>query len=237
MARQKGAQGMTGWAEYVLAFAAFLGSHAVPARPRLRGWLIARLGRMGYVIAFSALSTALLFWLIFAAGRAPFVPLWDQAVWHRWLVNLAVPLAIVLGSFGIGAPNPFAFEGRSSGYDPEHPGIVGFARQPLLWALLLWAGAHLLANGDLAHVILFGAFGGFALIGMTVQERRKRRLWGQPEFDRLAARSSAFPFAALIQGRWRPSGFPSITRLVIAVLSWAVLWYLHAPVIGVSPVP
>jgi uncharacterized membrane protein len=228
---------MTGWVEYILAFAAFLGSHAVPARPRLRGWLIARLGRVGYVVAFSTLSTALLFWLIFAAGRAPFIPLWDQATWQRWLVNIAVPLAIVLGTFGVGAPNPFAFEGRATGFDPDRPGIVGLARQPLLWALLLWAGVHLLANGDLAHVILFGSFGAFALIGMTVQERRKRRIWGAPEFERLAARSSAFPFAALIQGRWRPDAFPSVIRLGIAALVWALLWFLHAPVIGVSPLP
>ncbi|MEZ5883312.1 MAG: NnrU family protein [Paracoccaceae bacterium] len=228
---------MTGWTEFILAFAAFLGSHAIPARPRLRGWLIARMGRAGYVAVFSTLSTALLFWLIFAAGRAPFVPLWDQAPWQRWFVNLAVPLAIMLGTFGIGAPNPFAFEGRDTGYDPRRPGIVGLVRQPLLWALLLWAGAHLLVNGDLAHVILFGSFAAFALIGMAMLERRKRRQWGDDEFRRLAAHSSPIPFAALLAGRWCPSSGPSLIRLGVAVLAWAALWHLHAPVIGVSPLP
>jgi uncharacterized membrane protein len=59
---------------------------------------------------------------------------------------------------------------------------------PLL--LALWSGAHVAPNGDVAHVVLFGLFAGFALAGMGMADRRKRRLMGDAEWTRLAARTS-----------------------------------------------
>ncbi|MDO5706834.1 MAG: NnrU family protein [Paracoccus sp. (in: a-proteobacteria)] len=137
---------MSGWGEYILAFAAFLGSHVIPARPGLRGGLIAALGRRGYIAAYSLLSLGLLYWLIVAAGRAPVVPLWDQAIWQRWLVNLAMLLAVLAATCA--------------------PGLSGLMR-----AFALWAGAHLMANGDLAHVLFFGLLLAYALAGMARQGR------------------------------------------------------------------
>ncbi|MBD3801836.1 MAG: NnrU family protein [Thioclava sp.] len=228
---------MTGWSEFILAGMLFLASHAIPSMPKLKAALVRGLGQRGWVIGFSLLSTALLFWVIFAAGRAPYVEIWPQKTWARWLVNIAMPLAILLGSFGVGAPNPFAFEARASGFDPVHPGIAGLTRQPLLWAIAIWAAAHLVANGDLAHLILFGAFALFTAMGLRALEARKRRQMGETEWQRLSARTGLIPGAALVVGRWRPKGWPSPTRLIVAVLVWVTLYHLHAPVIGVSPQP
>ncbi|WP_415184207.1 NnrU family protein [Phaeovulum sp.] len=226
-----------GWGEYLLAFAAFLGSHAIPSRPGLKAWLMAHLGRKGYVTVFSLLSTALLFWLIFAAGRAPYVELWGWAHWQIWLVNLTMPVVVVLSVFGIGTPNPLSFGGRSNGFDPEHPGIAGVVRHPLLWALLLWSLAHLIANGDLAHALLFGGFAAFSVMGMKLIDRRHTRVWGAEEFMKMTARTSTLPFAAWISGRWHPQQGPSIFRLLISVAVWLALLLLHPSVIGVSPLP
>ncbi|KEO54224.1 NnrU family protein [Thioclava pacifica] len=228
---------MDGWSEFILAGMLFLASHAIPSMPKLKAALVRRLGPRGWVIAFSLLSTGLLFWVIYAAGRAPYVEIWPQEIWARWLVNLAMPMAILLGSFGLGTPNPFAFEGRTTGFDPVHPGIAGLTRQPLLWAIAIWAGAHLVANGDLAHVILFGAFALFTAMGMRTLEARKRRQMGETTWQRLSARTAMIPGAALLAGRWRPQRWPSPIRLVAAVLVWAALYHLHTPVIGVSPQP
>ncbi|MDO5630713.1 MAG: NnrU family protein [Paracoccus sp. (in: a-proteobacteria)] len=148
---------MSGWSEYILAFAAFLGSHVIPARPGLRGALIAALSRRGYVIAYSLLSLGLLYWLIVAAGRAPVVPLWDHAIWQRWLVNLAMPLAVLAAACA--------------------PGLSGLMR-----GFAIWAGAHLIANGDLAHVLFFGLLLAYALAGMARQ--------GQPEWRFTPARAA-----------------------------------------------
>ncbi|MBD3787440.1 MAG: NnrU family protein [Sphingomonadales bacterium] len=226
-----------GWIEFIVAGLAFMASHLIPANPRIKGLFVAVLGPRGWIWGFSLISVGLLFWVIFAAGRAPFIELWPQAGWMRWAVNLAMPVAITLGTFGVAAPNPFAFEGRATGFDPARPGIAGVVRQPLLWALILWSGAHLLANGDLAHAVLFGTFLIFSLMGLRAMEARRARLWGAAEFDRLAARTSAWPLQALIMGRWRPGSPPDLIRTVLAMLIWAALWHLHAPVIGVTPAP
>lgn len=226
-----------GWGETLAAFAAFFGSHALPARPALKARIVAVLGRTGYAIGFSVLSTLLLGWLIVATGRAPFVELWAPALWQRWLVNLTMPLVIVLGSFGIGAPNPFAFEGRAAGFDPARPGIAGLTRQPLLWALLLWSLAHLLANGDLAHGLLFGSFAALAVAGFGLVERRRRNATGAAEWARLTAHTSLVPFVALLMGRWRPSGPPEMLRSGLVLSIWGALLWLHPMLIGASPLP
>ena len=225
------------WIEFTLAMLVFLASHRVPAALGLRQALVLRLGMAGYVTVFSLVSLGLFWWLIVAAGRAPFVPIWDQAPWHRWAVNLVVPGAILLATLGIGAPNPFAFEGRALGFDPARPGIAGLTRQPLLWALALWAGAHLLANGDLAHLLLFGTFLAMALAGLPLAERRKRRALGNAKWHRLVAQTALVPFGALLVGRWHPQAAPPWRRMMLAVGIWALLWHLHLPVIGVTPAP
>lgn len=230
---------MAGWAEFIAALAAFTASHALPSLPGARGWLVARMGRGGYGAAFGILSALLLIWLIAAAGRAPFVPLWDQAPWMRWVPNLVMPGVCVLAALAIGARNPFSFEGRAQGFDAARPGIAGLARHPLLWALLVWALAHLLVNGDLAHGVLFGGFAAMAVAGMAVQDARHRRAWGAAEWARLSARSSALPLAAWLSGRWQP-GLPArgdLLRVAAGLLVWVALWHLHLPVIGASPVP
>lgn len=228
---------MLGWIEFAIAMALFMASHRIPAALGAKERLVAALGPRGYTVLFSLISTGLLLWVIWAAGRAPVVPLWPQSGAARWAVNLVMPLVLALIAFGTAAPNPFAFEGRAQGFVPERPGVAGLTRQPLLWGLLLWSLVHLWANGDLAHVILFGSFAAFSLLGLRIVEARRRRVLGAERWARLSAHTGLVPFAALLSGRWRPAAAPSLPRLALAILAWAALWALHAPVIGPSPAP
>lgn len=228
---------MAGWGEFGAAFAVFLLSHALPARPPVRRRLASLLGERGYLLCYSLVSVGMLAWLVVAAGRAPFVLLWPYAAWQAWVVNLVMPLVCLLVAGAVAAPNPLSFGGPAAGFDPARPGIAGVARHPLLWALALWAAAHAVANGTLAHLALFGSFAGFALAGMRIIDRRKRRQLGAAEWARLAARTSAWPCAALLDGRWRPAAWPGLGRLAAGLLLWLALLHLHAPVIGVSPLP
>jgi uncharacterized membrane protein len=228
---------MGGWGELLAAFAAFLLSHALPARPALRRRLAGVLGERGYLLAYSLVSLGVLAWLVAAAGRAPHVELWPPAPWQAWVPNLLMPAACLLVAFAVGAPNPLSFGGRATGFDPDRPGIAGVARHPLLLAIALWAGAHAVPNGNLAHVLLFGAFAGFALLGMRIIDRRRRRQMGEAAWAALAARSSAWPLAALLDGRWRASALPSPVRLGAGLLLWLALLAAHPAAIGVSPLP
>lgn len=219
------------WLEFTLAFGTFFLTHSLPLRHGLRARLTAALGRRGFTLAYSALSLAALAWLIGAAGRAPFVPLWDWSAWQL-LVPLVVmlPVCLIL-ALAIGRPNPFSFGGtRNDRFDPARPGIVRLHRHPLLLALVLWAAAHVVPNGDLAHVLLFGTFALFALIGMRLVDRRKRREMGAAWPRLHAAVGQSAP-------AWRGMSAQTGARLALGSALYAGLIWLHLPVIGVSPLP
>jgi len=220
-----------GWFEFGCAYAVFFLSHSIPVRPPVRPRLEARLGRTGFTLAYSVLSLGVLAWLIGAAGRAPHVPLWGWAPWQHH-VPLAVmgPVCLIL-ALAVARPNPFSFGGMGNdAFDPARPGIVRWARHPLLLALALWAAAHVVPNGDLAHVILFGTFAAFALLGGRLIDRRKRREMGA-EWRRLRAAVASAP------GVPRSVSGGTLLRLAAAAALYAALLWAHPLVFGVSPLP
>lgn len=230
--------GLGGWGGFVAAFAVFLLAHAIPTRPRLRRRFVRAFGERGFIGGYATLSVALLAWLVIAAGEAPYLPLWPYAVWRVWLANCVMPLVCLLVTFALGAPNPLSFGGTGGTFDPSRPGAAGLVRHPLLLAFALWAAVHAIANGDLAHVLLFGGFLAFAIFGVRALDRRRRRQWGDAEWQRLAAATSDWPLVALFQGRWRPRpGWGDALRLALGVALWLALLGLHKLVIGVSPLP
>ena len=219
-----------GWLEFALAWAAFFATHSLPLRPPIRPWLQARLGPRGFTLAYSALSLAALAWVIGAAGRAPFVPMWNWASWQVQ-VTLAIMLPVCLiAALAVGRPNPFSFGGaRNERFDPKRAGIVRVTRHPLLLALALWASAHVVPNGDLAHVLLFGVFATFAALGGRLVDRRRRRDMG-PEWQRLHDQ------VMVSSGHVRPVSWTAASaRLVAGVALYAGLIWAHPWLFGVNP--
>ena len=218
---------MSGWGGYLAAWGFFLATHSLPVRPPLRPWLVERLGGAGFALAYSALSVAALGWLIVAAGRAPYVLLWPQPWWGQWAVLIATGAAGLILALALGRPNPFSFGGSGNDrFDPDRPGILRHMRHPILVAVLLWAGGHLIVNGDLAHVLLFGGFAGFALVGMTILDRRRRREMGAEGWAVLWARTRQAPAGA---GYHRP-----VLRGLAALAGVAGLMALHPWLAGVA---
>lgn len=219
------------WLNFGAALTGFFASHAVPALPWVKTRAQARLGRAGYGAVFGSISLIVLVWVIVAAGQAPYVEIWPHYPWMRWVANIVMPVALLLLVLAIAAPNPLSFGGRSTGFDPEQPGLAGAMRHPLLWALFLWSAAHLLVNGDLAHGILFAAFAIFCLIGMSMLDRRRRRELGPADWHRLAAHTSNLPRP------WRILPALSWARLCLWAALWAAILAAHPHLIGVSPLP
>lgn len=219
------------WIPYTIAFGVFFLTHSLPVRPPLRPWLQARLGPRGFTAAYSVLSVAVLVWLILAAADAPHVPLWPRAVWQDHVaLTLMLPVCLIL-ALALGRPNPFSFGGaRNARFDPARPGIIRLTRHPLLAALALWAAAHVLPNGDLAHLLLFGTFAVFALIGRPLVERRTRRELG-PAWDRLHHEIMAAP---LLPRRPAPG---DLIRIALGLAAYVALIWLHPRVLGVGPLP
>ena len=224
---------MSGWGVYLGAWALFLFTHAVPVRPPVKPWLVARLGSAGYGIAYSALSLAVLAWLFIAAARAPHVALWPMPAAAHWIVLAAMLPAILLLSLTLGRPNPFSFGGaQNARFDPERPELIGRIRHPVLAALGLWAVAHLIINGALAHALLFGGFAGFAMLGVWLIDRRKQREMGGSAWRELRMRSHSAPVTLPPNAGLRLGAGVVVTCVLIAGHQWlsgVVVWTRFLP--------
>jgi uncharacterized membrane protein len=87
-------------------------------------------------------------------------------------------------------------------------------------------------NGDLAHVLLFGIFAAFAVLGMRIVDRRKRHEMGVARWEMLRQAVKAAPFVP------RPTSFSQTAlRFGAAVILYVTLLVLHPTVIGISPMP
>ncbi|HSG96129.1 MAG TPA: NnrU family protein [Afifellaceae bacterium] len=221
--------------EFFAALVVFVLVHAVPARPGLRGRLVDALGRRSYMALYSALSLALLAWLISAAIRAPDIVIWEQARWQAMLALVAVPLGLVLVVAGLIKPNPLSVSFRADGYDPARPGLLAITRHPVLWGFSLWGVAHIAVTGDVARMILFGALTFFALFGTITLDRRKARIMGEAEWRRLAAGTANVPFIAILKGDLRPgidralaAGIAISAIVSAALLSGGHVWLFAA---------
>ncbi|KKM19806.1 hypothetical protein LCGC14_1651900 [marine sediment metagenome] len=89
--------------------------------------------------------------MVIGYKMAPVDPVYDPPVWGRHLNNLMMVIAVAL--FGLG-------KSKSR--------LRGTLRHPMLWGMVTWAVAHLLANGDLASVVLFGSMLVWALVEMPL---------------------------------------------------------------------
>jgi uncharacterized membrane protein len=113
-------------------------------------------------------------------------------------------------------------------------GITRVTRHPRLCGVSLWAVAHLLVNGQLAAVLMFGALLVTALNGMVSIDHKRRRVLGAV-WDEFEAQTSRLPFAAIVAGRTRfeVSEF-RIWQVALAVAIFSGAFWLHG-IIGPSP--
>lgn len=218
-------QFLTEWGEFLAAFAVFFLSHSIPVRPPVKSRIVAKTGTLGFALLYSALSITILTWIISAAGRAPFVEIWAWAPWQNHLPLTGMLLATIIVTMVFGQPNPLSFGGwNNERFDPKNPGLIGWIRHPLLVALLIWSLSHMVPNGNLAHVIVFGLFAGFSLLGMKIIDRRSRRILGLENWQHLSNTRRRLTITRR-----------GITRILIGVLIYLAILYSHEWVIGVTP--
>ena len=220
----------------IIAGAAFCGSHVLLSSTALRGALRDQLGERGFLAVYSLTSLIIFAWFVSAYAGAPRVVLWPQQRWTAFVPICVMPLATILLVAGYSTRNPTAVGmERSASADDPAPGILRVTRHPVMWAIGLWAISHLIANGDAASLLFFGALGALALGGTVLIDRKKQLALGS-NWPRLAELTSNVPFAALLTGRtrlrWRDV---SLLRIAAGLLLYAVLYLAH-PIITGLPV-
>ena len=214
-----------------LAALAFMVTHFVTSTP-LRGVLAGKLGEGRYLGLYSLVAVLALVWMVIAYGKAPLEPLWGAT---RWLPIVTMPFALVLLATGY-FRNPAAVMqgGLLKNPDPAR-GIIRVTRHPVMWAIMLWSGAHLLARGDVKSVLFFGSFFVIAGAGTILQDLRKARTLGE-DWARFSAVSSNVPFLAILQGRnTLRAGEIGWAKPLAGIALYAILLYAHEWLFGARP--
>ena len=217
--------------EFSLALSAFVAAHTLPAATGLRDWLMGRLGRATYLAAYSALSIALLVWLIFAAWRAPYVALWDPSPATAAIPLLAMLPACLLLAGAAVRPNPLSVSFRGGEIDPARPGVLAITRHPFLWAFFLWSASHAVANGDVVGTIMFGGFAAFSMAGMRIVENRARRRLPPEHWERAAAIATG----PLPERLGRAASAQTAIELASGAALYGLMLWVHPVLFGVNP--
>jgi uncharacterized membrane protein len=142
----------------IIGLAAFLGSHTLVAMRPARAAVIARLGEMPYKALFAVVSLAglvLIGWGFGAYRDAGLINIWMPPAWTRHLTLLLVWPAIIC---------------VVAAYIPGD--IKRILKHPMLVGVKLWALAHLIANGDLGSIVLFGSILAWAVFDRITLKRR-----------------------------------------------------------------
>ena len=186
----------------ILGLVIFLGLHSV--RVFAEGWrngVRTRLGEnawKGLYSLASILGLALIVWGFGLARQQP-VLLWSPPLWTRHLAALLTLAAFVM---------------LAAAYVPGNA-IKARLHHPMILGVKTWALAHLLANGRLAGVLLFGSFLVWAVLSFRAARQRDR------------AGHITYP-----PGRTGPT----LVTVVVGLAAWAgFAFWAHAAWIGVRP--
>jgi uncharacterized membrane protein len=215
----------------------FVASHVLLSSTRLRGTLGEQLGERGFLAVYSLVALATFAWFVLAYSEAPRIVLWRPTRWTALVPVALMPLATILLVAGYTTPNPTAVGmERAARTDDPAPGILCVTRHPVLWAIGLWAGAHVVAAGTFAGAVFFAPIALLALGGTLLIDRKKRLALGS-NWSHLAQVTSNLPFVALLARRtkirWRQIG---LLRLVAGLLLYIVLYRAHPLLTGLAVV-
>jgi uncharacterized membrane protein len=139
----------------ILGLVLFFGAHTLTTQREVRARVIAASGEGGYKVGYALVSIgglALIAWGYGHYRAAGMIDVWEKCcspevlrILKHLTVGLMLPAVILVVAAYI--------RGR----------IYTMVKHPMLAGVKLWAAAHLLANGDLGSIILFGSFLGWAV--------------------------------------------------------------------------
>ena len=189
-----------GIAILIIGLAIFLGTHVFVSFRDARGALIARLGVPGYRGLFASAAIVGLVVIVwgFSQYRAhDWIQIWSPPAFMRHITVGLMLIAVIL---------------FTAAFIPSH--IKAKAKHPMLAGIKTWALAHLLSNGDLGSILLFGSF----------------LAWGV--YARIAAKRRSDVGTAVAPAGWTND----IIVVVLAIVIYLALGYAFHPILIGVPV-
>lgn len=189
----------------IIGLVLFIGMHLV--RLLAEDWRLrfkAERGEGAWKGLYTLVSLVGLILIIYGYGQARLTPVW---LWHTSNLLVAVTWVLTLLAFIFMAA-----------YGIPNNAIKAAIGHPMVIGVKVWAAAHLLANGSLADVVLFGSFLVWAVFLFAGSRRRDRR-------DGITHTSTGGSARVALV-------------VVVGVFVWAVFaMWAHRLLIGVSPIP
>jgi uncharacterized membrane protein len=139
----------------IVGLALFFTVHIFSSLRERRQRLIDHLGENRYRLFYSLLAVVGLGLTIWGYSRTAYVDLWQAPAWGKSLA----PFFMLPALYGVIAANM-----------PSN--LKRVTRSPMAWGVLLWAVIHLLNNGDLASLLLFGSFGVYCIFNIISTSQR-----------------------------------------------------------------
>lgn len=205
--------------QLILGLILFLGAHSV--RIWADGWrdqTIEAYGEKAFKGVYALVSILGFYLLVVGYGEARLqtVALWNPPIFTKHISMLLMLLSSIL---------------LVATYIPRNHFKMRLGH-PMVLSVKVWALSHLLANGNLADLVLFGSFLIWAIFNFRSARARDRALLLNLNVTEEAAGESIFDSESAHQ----PKLLSTIITLVGGIAIWALITFvLHAKIVGVSP--
>jgi uncharacterized membrane protein len=193
----------------ILGLILFLGAHSVRVvADNWRAEKIAAWGDKAFKGVYTLVSILGFYLLVVGYGEARLQPLalWNPPIFTRHISTLLMLLSSIL---------------LIATYIPRNHFKMRL-RHPMVLSVKVWALSHLLANGNLADLVLFGSFLIWAVLNFRSARARDRA-----QVENSVAIEDSLP---------KPNLYATLIALFGGMALWAVITFvLHAKVVGVAP--
>lgn len=188
---------------FILGLIIFFGIHMLPFFPEYRAQLIEKIDNDMidaeglYKVIFGVISLLGLIFIGIGKGSMEFVGLWSTPIFFRYITVVLIPVAFIL---------------MVAAYTPNN--IKRYVPHPMLTGVIIWGATHMMVNGDVAAIILFGSFVVYSVVAIKLANRR--------QYDKNSE-------------QYTQEKIPVVKDAIvigIAMLGFLLLLWLHKPLFG-----
>ena len=188
---------------FILGLIIFFGIHMLPFFPEYRAQLIEKIDNDMidaeglYKVIFGVISLLGLIFIGIGKGSMEFVGLWSTPIFFRYITVVLIPVAFIL---------------MVAAYTPNN--IKRYVPHPMLTGVIIWGATHMMVNGDVAAIILFGSFVIYSVVAIKLANRR--------QYDKNSEQDTHEKIPVV----------KDAIVIGIAMLGFLLLLWLHKPLFG-----